>query len=440
MARISPFRGIVFHPEKIPDLSAVTTPPYDVISPEEQEHFYAAHPCNIIRLVLGKKSEKDTAEENPHSRAASFWKQWQADGFLKKDEKPAFYATAIAFGAGEPRITRYGLIAMVGLESFEKKVILPHEKTFSKVKTERLELMKASYANFCPIFSLFPDPENSILPCIRAAITDREPDSEFRDTAGHGQKMWRITDEGSIRELQARMKDKKLFIADGHHRYETALNFRKWLQDNDPDFSDTHPANYVMMYLASMQDPGMVILPAHRMLKEIAPAVMETFLSKAGKYFQIRSITCSAEKDLQTFTAAMEAGEDRHTIGLCMKNRQELFLLTLQPGVMQKLFSEEIPDSLLNLDVTVLTRMIFMEILEFDQERLDNHNLISYATEVKKAVEGVWKGDYDMSFILNHTKIEQVRQVAEEGLIMPRKSTYFYPKVITGQVMNSLKS
>ena len=443
MANIRPFRGIVYNPEKISDLADVTAPPYDVISPQEQEDFHKRHPQNIIRLVLGKKSEHNTAENSFFTRAAAFWKQWRAEKILIQDKEPALYVTSIEFDVEGRSVTRFGLIVTVGLEPFEKKVILPHERTFSKVKTERLELMKNCHANFCSIFSLYSDPENAILPMLPASIADKSPDTDFTDTAGHRQKMWRVTDAQVIHNIREQMKDRTLFIADGHHRYETALNFREWLKSQNPDFDKNHPANYIMMYLASMQDPGMVILPAHRMLKAIDAETMKGFLSKAEKYFTVRIMPFSGEKGnaetLADFSAALAKGVSNHTIGLFMKNRHELFLLSLKPGVMADLFSQEMPDALLNLDVTVLTRLIFMEILGFDQERLDNHNLIGYSTAVKNAVEGVVSGEYDMTFILNSTRIEQVREVAEQGLIMPRKSTYFYPKVITGQVMNPLR-
>ncbi len=443
MATVRPFRGIVYNPEKISDLADVTAPPYDVISPQEQEDFHKRHPQNIIRLVLGKKSEQDTAENSFFTRAAACWKQWQEEKTLIQDREPALYATAISFDVEGRSVTRFGLIVTVGLEPFEKKIILPHERTFSKVKTERLELMKNCHANFCSIFSLYSDPENLILPVLLAAVRDRVPDTDFTDTAGHRQKMWRITDKQVIENIAEQMRDKKLFIADGHHRYETALNFREWLKSHDPNFDPNHPANYVMMYLASMQDPGMVILPAHRMLKAIDPETMENFVSRAEKYFTVRTLSFPGEKGkiqiLADFSAALGSDTSGQTIGLFMKNRQELFLLTLKPGMMTELFSQEMSDALLNLDVTVLTRLIFMEILGFDQERLDNHDLIGYSTSISRAVEGVVSGEYDMTFILNSTRIEQVREVAEQGLIMPRKSTYFYPKVITGQVMNSLR-
>ncbi|MGE0085561.1 MAG: DUF1015 domain-containing protein [Desulfococcaceae bacterium] len=443
MANIRPFRGIVYNPEKISDPADVTAPPYDVISPQEQEYFHKRHPQNIIRLVLGKKSGQDTAENSFFTRAADYWKQWRAEKILIQDKEPALYVTSIEFDVEGCPITRFGLIATVGLEPFEKKIILPHERTFSKVKTERLELMKNCHANFCSIFSLYSDPENAILPMLPVAIADKSPDTDFTDTAGHRQKMWRVTDAQVIHNIREQMKDKTLFIADGHHRYETALNFREWLKSHDPGFDKNHPANYIMMYLASMQDPGMVILPAHRMLKAIDAETMQGFVSKAEKYFTVRTLPFSGEKGkaetLADFSAALAKGVSNHTIGLFMKNRQELFLLSLKPGVMADLFSQEMPDALLNLDVTVLTRLIFMEILGFDQERLDNHDLIGYSTAVSNAVEGVLSGEYDMTFILNSTRIEQVREVAEQGLIMPRKSTYFYPKVITGQVMNSLR-
>jgi uncharacterized protein (DUF1015 family) len=237
------------------------------------------------------------------------------------------------------------------------------------------------------------------------------------------------------------MQDKRLFIADGHHRYETALNFRKHLKETDPSFSDRHPANYVLMYLCSMSDPGLIILPAHRLIKAVSAQDLQQAMAKIRTYFEVAEYPFAAgnrQRVEHDFLAALNDGGSRQRLGIYAHQSPMFYLLTLKDGVMDQLFTDELDASLRLLDVTVLTRLVFMKILGFDQNRLDNEQLIGYASTAHKAFQAIDTGAYDVAFILNPTRIEQVQEVAQKGLIMPRKATYFYPKVKSGLVMNSL--
>ncbi|QTA92769.1 DUF1015 domain-containing protein [Desulfonema magnum] len=442
MANVIPFKGILYNTDKIHNLSDVTTPPFDVISEEEQNEFYECHPQNIVRLILNKTTENDTCDYNCHTRAGECFNQWLSEGLLVQDDSAVFYLTSMEFPLEDKMVTRFGLIARVGLEPFEKGVVLPHERTFSNVKSERLELMKACHANLSQIFSLYPDRNATVFKLLKNAVSDKTPDTDFTDSKGHRHKMWRISDTDVQANISDAMKEKTLFIADGHHRYETALNYREWVAANDPDFSETHPANYIMMYLSSMEDPGMVILPAHRMLTGVQDSVLETFIQKAEDYFDIIAIPFGEEgpeKAKAEFVSMLKSYASKNTIGVFMKNIRELYLLTLKPNVMEQLFGDELPDVLRNIDVTILTHLIFMEILGFDQTNLDDEKLIAYSSIAEEAMDRVSSGKCDIVFVLNPTKIEQVQDIAESGLTMPRKSTYFYPKVITGQVINKLR-
>ncbi|HMA86414.1 MAG TPA: DUF1015 domain-containing protein [Desulfosalsimonadaceae bacterium] len=442
MADIFPFRGIRYNIDKIGDLAKVATPPYDVISEEEQDMYYERHPNNVIRLDKGKPSANDDSQDNPYTRATEYFKNWLAEGILVEDESPCFYLTSVEFNINGQTFTRYGLIARVRLEPFENGVILPHEETYSKIKSERLELMKACHANFSHIFSIYTDKDN-IMGRLKSAVSETPAEAEFTDDARHHHKMWRITDAKLQASVTDNLKERRLFIADGHHRYETALTYRDWLAEQDPNFGPDHPANFIMMYLCSIEDPGLIILPTHRLLTKVSAAERNTFVQKSEQYFTVNRFAFEndrqdEEKARGQMLAEMKSDPDKHIIGGYIKGYEEFYTFTLKPDVMKQKFEAEIPEPLRELDVTVLTRIVLTELLEFDHKDLDDETLISYTSNAAEAIEAVDNGDAEMAFILNPPSNEQVRQIAEAGYTMPRKTTFYYPKAVTGQVMNSL--
>ncbi len=440
MAEVVPFKGVLYNPDIVPNMADVVAPPYDVISPKEQEGFYQRHPKNVIRLILGKPKATDQGQADIHLRSAEYFKEWTSENILIRDQRPAFYLTSVTFPVGDREVTRFGVIGNVRLEPFDRGIVLPHERTFSKVKSERLKLMQACHANFSPIFGLYTD-GNGILAQLKTHAANQTPDMEIEDDKGLLHRLWRITAERTQAEVTGSLQDQCIYIADGHHRYETALNYRDWVRENTPDFDENHPANYVMMSLSSLNDPGMVIFPAHRLLKAVTADEQSALLEKVEQYFAVRSFSTKdgIELALSKFDASMAAGAGQNTIGLYIKDQTTLMTLTLREGVMKALFGDELPDALSDLDVSVLTRLLMMELMGFDQSRLDDATKIGYATTSKAAVTAVQDGEADIAFILNPTRIEQVQRVSQEGLIMPRKSTYFYPKVISGQVFNLLR-
>ncbi len=440
MAEVVPFRGVLYNPDSIDNLADVTAPPYDVISLKAQERFYRRHPNNVVRLILGKSRAGDKDQSDIHARAADYFNQWLRTDILVRDRVPAFYLTRVVFDLNREKIARFGLIGCVRLEPFDKGIVLPHERTFSKIKGERLQLMQACHANFSPIFGLYPDPDD-ILTRFRDLAAKQAPELDFTDDTGSRHSLWRLTDAKIQADIQAALDHQAIYIADGHHRYETALNYRDLVMRDTPSFGDDHPANFIMMSLSSMRDPGMVILPAHRLLKGVGPDTRKAMLTKAGDYFEIERFSSpKGDADvLAQMDAALLENVHRNAIGVCMQDDPSLYVLALRSGVMERLFGKELDEPLRDLDVSVLTHLLMMEMLGFDQARLDDASLIGYTTASDSAVGAVREGLADLAFILNPTKIEQVQRVAGEGLIMPRKSTYFYPKVISGQVFNLLR-
>lgn len=438
MAEIRPFRGILYNKEQVHDLSAVVAPPYDVISARAQDDLYARHDCNVIRLILGKSQNGDQGQHDVHERASRCFNQWMERGVLSRDATSALYLTSVTFLVDGQSISRFGIISQVRLEPFEKGIVLPHERTFSKVKSERMQLMQACHANFSPIFGLYSD-DNGILARLQSHVEHLAPDMDITDSQGLGHRLWRLSDTRLLDFVAQSMENKRIYIADGHHRYETALNYRNWVKARNPDLSENHPSNYVMMSLSSMEDPGLVILPAHRLLKKVPQAHLADLLNKAAEYFEIHSFPFDSSREgaLSAAGAFLKDQAPKNAFGVFLKDHEEIKVLVLKAGVMDRCYADE-PPPLRNLDVTVLTRLLMMKLLGYDQSRLDDESKITYRTTADSAVQAVMQEEADLAFILNPTRIEQVQRVAEHGLIMPRKSTYFYPKVISGQVMNLL--
>lgn len=440
MADFQPFKGVVYNPDQIDSIADVIAPPYDVISPKEQEAYYQQHPNNVIRLILGKTHPEDSDQDNVYTRSGGYLNQWLDEKILVRDDRPGFYLTSVTFDVEGQVVTRYGIIGAVGLEPFEKGIVLPHERTFSKVKSEQLQLIKACQANFNPIFSLYSD-TRGILNKLKDAVREVPASADLVDRQGLRHRMWPVYDQEVINYVTESMKDQRVYIADGHHRYETALNYREWKKANDPGFSQSDPANYVMMKLISMEDPGLIILPAHRLVKDVSQTAIDAMFKKAADFFEIHpfSLNDGTDTTLQNALALQASRASEQAIAAFSASDRTFSVMVLKPGAMNELFGKEISSSLLDVDVTVLTRLVMMELLGFDQSRLDDETKIGYCTTAEEAVEAVMDGQADISFILNPTTIEQVQRVSEDGLIMPRKSTYFYPKLISGQVINLLR-
>ena len=439
MALVVPFKGILYNKEKVQDFSSVVAPPYDVICETEKKKLCDRHPLNVVRLILCPPGDESKDSSLFYQSAAQQFRAWLADRTLVPDSAPAIYLTAVDFTIDRQRFRRYGFIAYVRLEPFERKVILPHERTSSKVKTDRLNLLKATGANFCQIFSLYADPEQIVLKTLMDSVDQQKAEIDLVDDAGERHRLWRITDQQVTGRVTELLRDRRLYIADGHHRYETALNYRSWVAENDPAFSEDHPANYVMMSLSSTADPGLVILPSHRLLLNVDEARLSEMIDRAAEYFEIREIHFNPgdrQKAERRFQDDLKADLLNNTIGMVINGQPVFSLLTLRPGAMDKVFGDAIPEVLRTLDVTILTQLLLKKVLGYNQQELDEEEAIAYTSHFSRAVEAALSGKCRAAFLLNPTRSEQVQAVAAAGEIMPRKSTYYYPKVLTGFVFS----
>ena len=442
MAFIAPFKGLHYNPAKVANLTAVVTPPYDVIRPEERQTFATRDPHNMVHLILPQAAPGDDRLTNRYTRAAAQFRQWQTDQVLVRDPAPAFYFWETDFQHAGRTLTRAGLAALVRLEPLSGGGIKPHEQTFSAAKADRLELFKASQANFSPIFSIFPDPAGRVMSLLQGGRPE-SPMLAFEDTLGYVQRLYPVTEPGTIKAVHQALVDLPLFIADGHHRYETSLNYQKLLKARFPNASPRAAFNYTLMYLSNIYDPDLVILMAHRLLggPRLKQADEAKVLGRLKEYFEIVSLPSADEfgeayeEFLQQSLAEVGPGG---TALILLGFGRKAWLLKLRSGVRQNLLARQMHPALAQLDVAVLNYLIFEKVLGLDARAQDDHETCKYTSKISDAVATVARGEARLAFLLNPTRIEQVQDVASAGLIMPRKSTYFYPKVMSGLLLNPI--
>ena len=424
MAKIAPFNGLRFT-DKAGDMNKLVCPPYDIISDAQRAEFIETNEHNIIRLELPKG-------ENPYGEAGETLKTWLNDEILKTDDKAGIYVYEMQFTSNDAPYKVKGVITLVGLEEFSKGVVLPHEETLSKAKEDRFNLMNATFCNFSQIYSLYMDEDNSTYSIIDR-VSSGTPDISVTDADGVVHNLWCVYDEAEISALCAKFADKKLYIADGHHRYETALRFSKHVRENNLVSADNEKPDYVMMMLVNMENSGLVVLPTHRIVRGLENFNTDDLLTKCSEYFDIKMVGCEncSQKALNEAYA-----EGKKTFAFF--DGEAHFVLTLKDiSVMNELFPDA-SDAYKGLDVNVLHSLILEKLLGIDKENMAKQINLTYTKFVEEALDTVRSGNANCCFLLNPTRVEEIRDVAAAGEKMPQKSTYFYPKLITGLVMNKL--
>ncbi len=442
MAIIRPFRGLTYNLSFGQEFSRLVAPPYDVISEQEQEEYYRSHPNNVIRLILGKKKTGDTDWDNCYTRAADYLRRWEADEILVRGSRPAIYLTSLTYRPQDSAVerTRWGFVALTRIEEEDSGVILPHERTFSAHKDDRLRLLRACNTQLSQIFALYEDDSNEVLDACKEHINHNPAVSfEFKDGTKHA--MWILNDTSLFRQIGEAMRDKTIFIADGHHRYETSRNFRNIMRARYGKRNPNRSYEFVMMYLTNMNDQGLTILPSHRLIKWAPGFDLNAFLRKAASWFEIDEIPLSSHDHHANATAIEKElarkGKKTSAIGFYPNESDCCYILTLKEEK-RPLMGDDLHPALKELDVLVLSRFLLQKGLGFSLDQLDDEENFHYQSSLSQAIASVEKGLYQMAFFLNPTKIEQVKEVARNFLVMPRKSTYFFPKVISGLVFNKI--
>lgn len=415
MATIRPFRGLRFTSA---DLASRVAPPYDVISPAMREELAARSANNIVHLTLPVQNDDDRSKFVKYARSASTLQHWVDSGVMKPEDTPAFYRYVQTFRTpyGDS-FTRTALIALIKVEPYENGVVLPHEQTFPKHKEDRLRILEATRSHLECIFGLFEDPGQHIFRAIDGAAAASTHQVTTADGIVHSLEV--ISDPETLENLVRLMADRKIWIADGHHRYETALAFRGMSGERDGEI----PEDFMMMALSSMEDPGLVLLPTHRILKRAPAGKMEDLLQ--SPYWQIEH---AANSDLWNLLCEA-SNADQRAFGVALPGGAGLVLRVTDLAGLAASIHSDASDALKRLDVTLLHDVIFAQNLG-----LTGHDFFDYTRDPQEAIDAVLDGA-PASFLMNPPTVEDMREIALGGEKMPQKSTYYFPKIESGLVL-----
>jgi len=439
---VAPFRAVRYNQKKNSDLSQVVAPPYDVIDEGQRDQLYQKNPNNVVRLILTRDEDGAVLGGDKYEAAKRYLNEWQETEILIRDSKPQIYLYHQSYTLKDGRkFTRKGFIALKKLESFENGKVKPHEYTFSGPKADRLNLIKATSTNLSPIFGIFSDASREIEKLLESS--EKESLIDIKTEDGNRHQLWAVEDATVHEKLNQLMEPKTILIADGHHRYETALNYRDYLKSNPPLTPSPQGrdevqnlTDYVMMYFCPMEDDGLIILPTHRVVTAPIAVSWEEAKAKLEPLFKIEEFS-ESEKE-KAFAELKKYSKNDFAFLIGLKN-QGLKLLSIPSSQLEKI-SElvSLQKPVRELDVTILHQYLLPHIFKVESGKEYDADKILYIKDAEDALNQVEQGKASAAFILNPTKIKQVEAISEIGERMPQKSTFFYPKLLSGLLFNRL--
>ncbi len=418
--RIEPFRALLYDPARVGDLARVVAPPYDLIGATRQQQLYERSPYNVVRLELGRDPDR-------YSAAARTLAQWLRDGILKRAHRPAIYLYTQTFETSGRRLKRGGFIARIRLEEFGRGRILPHERTFAAAKEDRLRLLTATRTNVSPIFGLYAG-EHPELDRLRARLLERAPLIDIVDDLRIRNELRTIEEPAEIAIIQRELASPRVLIADGHHRYETALNYRR-ARRAERDSAAVEPYDYTMMTLVACADEGLVILPTHRIVKRLSPEALAGFQSNVRSAFDVEEF----DDDVAMRARVTAAG--RGALGVALAGQPRPMLLRLRHRAALESALPDVAPEVRDLDVSILHALVLDRLLRLTPDEIRAGGAIEYTTDADAALGAVREGRAAAALLMNPPSIRDVEAVCDAGATMPEKSTYFYPKLLTGLVM-----
>jgi uncharacterized protein (DUF1015 family) len=435
MTEVRPFHGVRYNQQLIPDLAAVICPPYDIIAAGQQDELYKRSAYNFVRIEYNRELPQDDARDNRYTRAAGYIAEWLEGGILKMDALPGLYLHEHHFTCQGKPYRRRNILACVRLEDWDKKVVRPHENIIPKAKSDRLSMLYACQANTSPVLAMYEDSGEKIA-FLAADQEQRPPEVDFTDSSGDRQQMWAINEPQSIRQVQQVISEQPLYIADGHHRYDSALTYQRERAAQAASVTGEEGFNYVMMSLVEFSDPGLIIMPPHRLVRGISRPVLSGLKSQLKAFFDIEELALSAPDVWQKVDASLTGmGSEMQQVRLAVVGLEagKLLLLSLRDGNMaNRLMPAFHSDLYKKLDVSLVDHIILEKLLAFDKDR--EEMTLAYSHDRLDAVNRVRDQQYQLVFILNPVKPELIKAIADTGDRMPRKSTYFYPKSPAGLV------
>lgn len=425
MTDVRPFRGLRFSHDAVPRLADALCPPFDVISPQEQQVLYERSPFNVVRLELGETFPSDSPSDNRYTRAAATLTGWLSRGVLLQESAPAFYLYEQGFQHEGRPLTRRAFLARVRLHPWDEGKVLPHERTLGGPKEDRLRLLRAARVNVSPILALH---RNSAR--LRDAFSALEkPVIETRDTTGQLHRLHVRQDASTIELITEAFREARVYIIDGHHRYETALAYREERRAQSSRWNGDEPENFVLMALVALDDPGLVVLPSHRLLRAPAPS---GFLDRLAEMFRLRDVRGWDEMQ----AALAGAGREEISLGVATAGRSVIAVIDAADAA--RLMPPETPQSWRSLDAAVLRELVLQRLLGVDEERAASEQTVEFTHDGAEALRLVESGERSLAFLLSAASPEKVLDVADSGERMPQKTTYFYPKIPAGLVLNPL--
>ena len=418
---------------QVGDLSDVTCPPYDVIDAAFQERLYEQHPCNVIRLELNRDEPGDPDPDEKYRRAADFLRRWIHQGVLIQEHEDSLYAYHQVFDWEGRTYTRRGFLGRIRLERFGEGKVFPHEQTLSGPKADRLKLLEACKMNLSPIFGLYPDDDNAVQSPLERAITSLTP-HEATDHLGVIHRLWPVSNHDVIEPVRAMLRDKPVFIADGHHRYETAINYRDGLIATGSLAGADSPPNFVMMMFVGMSDLGLVILPTHRLVSGLASLTKDDLTSALGRHFALESVGQGPDAARETW-GLIDADGGQEVLGLGTTGDGWWTLARLTDGSPMKTLAPDQSDDWRGLGVSLLHKLVLEHLLKPYHA---GEPKCRYVHQVDEVIEAQAAGEVPLACLVPPAQIEHVESIAARMEKMPPKSTYFYPKLQTGLVFNSI--
>ncbi len=435
MAMVIPFKGLRYNMNKFSDLDDVTAPPYDMISSEQQQELYDKSEYNIVRLDCGVTLDTDSETENKYTRSAECLKDWLNNEILVFEDKPAFYIYEQIFSLGneEPSHSLKGIIGLVKIEDPSKNIIRPHEETIQRDKDDRFNLLSSTRTNTSPIYSLFAD-EDKVMSDTMDYLTEREPDISFMSSEKITQNIWIITDDAEINKISEFFTDKEIYLADGHHRYEAALEYRDKCRMSE-NYDSIEDFDYAMMALVSIDDSGLFIYPRHRLVRGIENFDEILTVGLLTEDFSVSKIYFTEGDYASIITDRLANTVDETLIGLYTGNNY-YYLLNLKDTTTIDNAIQDKSGAYKHLDITVLNKIILENCLGIDEENMRNQKDVVYTRDARKAIEEVRAGEYNCVFLINPTKVTEIKEIADNNEKMPQKSSCFWPKMLTGTVLN----